>query len=201
MSRLQTNSESSVLVIIWLYSSFRKVDMSWWSVMLSLLQAGRSSRHGSSRRWLPSLTFLLTQQYTISSLQAGCLVLSPQRETLWVSSRTAERCHKMLIPNLNPRNHPMNLMEEGRLLTASSSEFLSSLSSPSFSPHISGLGSVSSLFKWKLLTDLNVYKPSLPVQVASPSEIYRYLAVSAQSGAAQVPSSWMSVTVPGNLSS
>ena len=36
--------------------------------MLSLLQAGRSSRHGSSRRWLPSLTFLLTQQYTAFSM-------------------------------------------------------------------------------------------------------------------------------------
>ena len=37
-------------------------------MLLSALQAGRMSRHGSSRRQLPSLTFLLTQQSTISSI-------------------------------------------------------------------------------------------------------------------------------------
>ena len=42
--------------------------MSWWSLILSVLNAGRSSRQGSSRRWLPSLTFLLTQQYTAFSI-------------------------------------------------------------------------------------------------------------------------------------
>ena len=42
--------------------------MSWWSVVLSVLQAGRLSRHGSSRRQLPSITFLLTQQSVSSSI-------------------------------------------------------------------------------------------------------------------------------------
>ena len=42
--------------------------MSWWSLIHSVLNAGRPSRQGSSRRWLPSLTFLLTQQYTAFSI-------------------------------------------------------------------------------------------------------------------------------------
>ena len=172
--------------------------------MLSALQAGRMSRHGSSRRQLPSLTFLLTQQSTISSIAGWVLgfvstardIVSIFKDCREMSQDANSKSESKKSSNEPDGRRPLTDCQLFGVFVF----FVLSLISATY------IGSWLGEFTVQVniiivLTDLNVYKPSLPVQVAGPCKIYRYLAASAQSGAAQVPNNWMSVPVLLNLSS
>ena len=156
------------------YNSFKRAEWSSYNLVVFLISE-KSTCPGGVCCSLPSrqvgwacmgqaaagcLVFLFCWHSSLqfSLLQGGCWDLFPPLGTLYPSSKIVERCHKPTqeskpIPSLVPRSRPMNMREESRFLTVSSLESSVSSLSPSFSPPILGLGLVSSLSKWILLTD------------------------------------------------
>ena len=105
-----------------LLSSFRKVNMNWLSTVLSLFNAGKSGRHGSSRRQLPPrVSFLLNHQSTNLSV-AGWIgsFFSTVRDITTILKNTREMARESTSESKNSpnQNNTQNALTDGQLIRA-----------------------------------------------------------------------------------